>query len=338
MNLLHPERFYRAEDKNEFINLSTVIESSIKRILRDDRYLLQTGVSERSVCHRLAVYMEEELKPDYCVDIEYNRGYGGKGDRPKKLDDKYITIDIAAHVRKLNDNQEFENLIAIEMKKAHVGKAAKDDDKERLIKLTDRTHRYGYKAGYFVLLNNKDIWIEEAYAYNYEDDTVEYEKPKRKYKKVSTKRIERLAYHFREAIDDALYYGKLADDFSFNHFPRACCGDTCCLLGQYLLDHEIPTWYICGMKDYRESHAWLCTTDPAVERGIIIDITGDQFKDNIDFLNYSEAVFVGNTDGFHDLFRIRERREIVNIMDMDGPEDIKQRLWKLYGTICGFVE
>lgn len=282
--------------------------------------------------------MEEELKPKYIVDTEYNRGYGGKGDRPKMLDDKYITIDIAAHVRRLNCNQEFENLIAIEMKKTSTGKADKEDDKERLIKLTDRIHRFGYNAAYFILLNNNGLWIDEAYAYNYDGDTVEFRKTERSHRTTSARTVKKLAQQFRKAIETAKYYGKLEGDFSFRHFPRACCGDTSCLLGQFLLDHEIPTWYICGMKDWRMSHAWLSTTDPAVEKGMIIDITGDQFKDDDKLMNYSETVYVGGMDDFHNLFTIQERREIVNLLDLGGIPDIKKRLWNLYEVICGFIE
>lgn len=242
---------------------------------REDRYLLQTDASERSICHRLAQYLEDELKtdyPGYTVDVEYNRGCGGKGYMPKMLDDKWISIDIAAHIRLLNDNQEYNNLIAIETKKTNQSKEDKEADKERLIKLTDDVHRFGYMAGYFLLLNREDLWIDEAYAYGCRDEKVEFEKAKKPYRETAIPKIKKLTYEFRDAADKARMYGLFDDDPAcFSQFPRACCGDAACLLGQYLLDHEIQTWYIWGMKDYRQSHAWLCTTDPAVEEGYYID-------------------------------------------------------------------
>lgn len=40
---------------------------------------------------------------------------------------------------------------------------------------------------------------------------------------------------------------------------------------------------------------------------IIIDITGDQYYDNREFLNYSKSVYVGAMDDFHSLFEFDNR-------------------------------
>ena len=37
---------------------------------------------------------------------------------------------------------------------------------------------------------------------------------------------------------------------------------------------------------------------------LVIDITGDQFKDKEEYLNYNERVYVGEMDAFHSLFEI----------------------------------
>jgi hypothetical protein len=119
--------------------------------------------------------------------------------------------------------------------------------------------------------------------------------------------IKRLVNRFRDAIEMALDAGEFDKDFSFNKFPRGCCGDTSDLLAQFLLENGIKTYYVCGTYldgsfENRQSHAWLLT-----ENHTIIDITGDQFKNNSDFLNYDKSVYVGVEDDFHRLFDVEDR-------------------------------
>ena len=49
--------------------------------------------------------------------------------------------------------------------------------------------------------------------------------------------LKELVLSFREAIQKAYDLDEFKNDFSFNAFPRGCCGDSCDLLGQYLLDN-----------------------------------------------------------------------------------------------------
>lgn len=119
--------------------------------------------------------------------------------------------------------------------------------------------------------------------------------------------IKRLVNQFRDGLYRAKDAGEFDKDFSFNKFPRGCCGDASELLAQFLLEHGIKTNYICGT--YREgscdtfqSHAWLLTNNQ-----IIIDITGNQFNDNPVFLNYDKSVYVGAGDDFHRLFEFEDR-------------------------------
>lgn len=120
--------------------------------------------------------------------------------------------------------------------------------------------------------------------------------------------IKLLATRFRSAIDKALSEGKFDKDSSFHNFPHACCGDTSDLLAQYLLDNGTKTYYVCGNYYFddgtmsAQSHAWLWAADKT-----IIDITGDQFKHDSTFLNYSIPVYVGYEDEFHKLFEVEDR-------------------------------
>ena len=146
-----------------------------------------------------------------------------------------------------------------------------------------------------------------------------------------------LVLEFRQAIDKAKSLGALEKDCIFCRFPRGCCGDTSDLLAHYLLEHGIKTNYICG--NYRnggiekwQSHAWLETID-----GTVIDITGDQFKYDDDFLRYDKAVYIGPKDDFHKLFSVEARdiRESVRIESL-GCLDPK-RLFDIYNLLIKII-
>lgn len=149
--------------------------------------------------------------------------------------------------------------------------------------------------------------------------------------------IKGLVNQFRNAINIAKDVGEFDDDFSFYRFPHGCCGDTSCLLGQYLLENDIKTYYVYGT--YRngrfgnfQSHAWLQTTEQT-----IIDITGDQFRTNSEFFYYDIPVYIGMKDRFHRLFEVEERniRESVNLDDLGGM--CQPRLNELYGKIIKYI-
>ena len=122
-----------------------------------------------------------------------------------------------------------------------------------------------------------------------------------------------MAVLFRKAIEKLRDEGVFNDDFSFHHFPCGCCGDASDLLGQFLLDQGIETWYVCGTyienfvdvcgESNLQSHAWLTTDNPDTrEDFFIIDITGDQFNKNLEYNCRNEPVYVGRMDSFHKLF------------------------------------
>ena len=142
-----------------------------------------------------------------------------------------------------------------------------------------------------------------------------------------------LARSFRSKVDSALHEGLFSNDIVFNHFPRACCGDTCYLLAEFLKQHGIQTIYVCGTR-LNQSHAWLVVKDESIHLpvpqyyvmpdelkeiikqysgeipkeplvvlkyelsdladGILIDVTADQFGE--------EPVYVGPMDRFHRKF------------------------------------
>ncbi len=101
---------------------------------------------------------------------------------------------------------------------------------------------------------------------------------------------------FRAAIEEAVHAGEIKEMATF---PRGCCSFASDLLQRYLFEHGVVTWYMSGRYGYEwngESHAWLETED-----GLVIDITGDQYK--YKKLKFIDPVYVGpRKDGFHDKF------------------------------------
>ena len=51
---------------------------------------------------------------------------------------------------------------------------------------------------------------------------------------MTNRRLYRLVHHFKEAILAALDDQCFSNDIVFYQFPRGCCGDTSCLLAEYL--------------------------------------------------------------------------------------------------------
>ena len=111
----------------------------------------------------------------------------------------------------------------------------------------------------------------------------------------------RLAVNYRNAIEIALNNNELDFIPLFDNFPKGSCGITCDLLGEYLLRNGYATKYVCGTKYGNtpfdsQSHAWL------LYNNIIIDITGDQFKNDSKYLYNNNKVYVGEENDFYKLF------------------------------------
>ena len=138
-------------DKQE---VEAKISSAIEKLFERDRALLEIDVNERTITHRLAIYIEEEF-PGWDVDCEYNR-YFDEGKQiavTKKLlstsdvtsvaDENAKTVfpDIIVHHRNKK-----ENLIAIEVKKT----TNPTPDNEDLEKLNAYKEKLGYAHTVFI--------------------------------------------------------------------------------------------------------------------------------------------------------------------------------------------
>lgn len=127
------------------------MESSLSKLIENDNKLIDQGVKEECINHRLAIYIDEYYRQfcgekNYCiVDLEYNKNLDEK-DREKEIHDKNgnlikIRPDILLHKRGSNDN----NLIAIETKKDWFRR----HDMEKIQALLKPPYKYRY--GFIIL-------------------------------------------------------------------------------------------------------------------------------------------------------------------------------------------
>lgn len=130
---------------NEAQAIKTVcvrVKRAVQKLFDCDGFMLKIDANERSITHRLGMYLADEF-PCFDVDCEYNRN-GADGD--KKLNDagSEIRPDIIIHRRGIQAL----NLLAFEAKKVK-GKS-NEPDREKLECFT-KLDAKKYKLG--VLLN-----------------------------------------------------------------------------------------------------------------------------------------------------------------------------------------
>ena len=114
-------------------------------------------------------------------------------------------------------------------------------------------------------------------------------------------KLEILVSNFREAIEIAKANKERGE--LFREFPVGQCGHTSDILAQYLIDNRIgPVIYVNGTyygDDWdRWSHTWL------VVEGLVIDITGDQFKYHKEPLTYNVPIYIGPMIEYYQLFEV----------------------------------
>jgi len=103
---------------------------------------------------------------------------------------------------------------------------------------------------------------------------------------------------FRDAIEEAIFF----EEFCFSvlyKYPEGCCNLASSFLQKYFYEKGIITDLISGQHGSSldgDTHVWL------EYDGIIIDITGDQYKCSR-CISYETPVYVGTmNDGFHNRF------------------------------------
>lgn len=140
------------------VEIEQIVRDSLDELLARDPTLLEDDVSERSITHKLAEYLQNRI-PNLHVDCEYNRNAALGDGAPKTLhilpslrqsilseglqcgglqEDDLLAVstypDIIVHRRRFNHD----NLLVIEVKKRH-SKIDRDYDYRKLIGFTETT-------------------------------------------------------------------------------------------------------------------------------------------------------------------------------------------------------
>lgn len=156
--------------------------SALEKLKRNEKGLIQNDINERTMAHRLAIYLGE-LFDDYNIDVEYNRNIE-KG----KHEPKYVSIikdcflksyrkakengddiqmfleqvttypDIIIHERGNNDH----NLLVVEIKKSN-NKSDWEIDKKKLEGFTRQDDGYKYKLGVHLIIYISSSWKDPEY-------------------------------------------------------------------------------------------------------------------------------------------------------------------------------
>ena len=123
------------------------VRSALHNLHASDHYLLEHGIHERAMSHRLAVYLELQF-PGWDIDCEYNK-FGG---RPKLAPtaSRSKRPDIIVHHR----GRDYDNLLAVEIKKLQT---ICQSDHE---KLEGCIHHLGYQWAVCVSINPDGAMLE----------------------------------------------------------------------------------------------------------------------------------------------------------------------------------
>src|SRR6476659_1830258 len=128
-----------------------------------ETYLLERDLGERTLTHRLAVYVEKQF-PSWQVDCNYDR----LGERMLRMprgtiistDDhlgKSVYPDIVVHQREIP-----KNLLAIEVRKAS-NHQPPEHDQHKLRALTDPHLWFAYAIGIYLVLGKQSV-VAEVYV------------------------------------------------------------------------------------------------------------------------------------------------------------------------------
>jgi hypothetical protein len=152
----------RRADSYTLNQLRNILSESISEFIERDIYLIDKGVSERSVANRLACYIQNRFD-NLHVDAEYNRFARELSDEQMevvkkrlsykrtsdyRIEDHLVNPDIIIHLR----GQQSENLLIIEIKRGRSKKDAIQKDYSKLEAFTLKGYESEphYRFGLFI--------------------------------------------------------------------------------------------------------------------------------------------------------------------------------------------
>ena len=138
--------------------------AALQEFYAQEQFLLERDLGERTLTHRLAVYLERQFV-GWQVDCNYDR----LGERTLRLprgsigstDDhlgKSIYPDVVVHQREIPNN-----LLAVEIRKAS-NHTSLEHDQHKLAALTDAHVWFAYWIGVLLVLDKHHVTISEVYV------------------------------------------------------------------------------------------------------------------------------------------------------------------------------
>lgn len=128
------------------------VNKAVNLLLKNDLFLLEKNVNERSISHKLAEYLQQQFQ-EFSVDCEYNRM------KDKNMDTEFITKKLNFDIESLNSDDTTaktvypdiiihrrgpgNNLLVIEVKKT-INKSTKNFDFEKLNAFRGKHLRYKF--------------------------------------------------------------------------------------------------------------------------------------------------------------------------------------------------
>lgn len=156
------------------------VRLAVDKFRQKDKALIQVDANERSISHKIALYLQEQFEADgWHVDCEYNR-YGADDKKDAVLfeelgawlhcqvpitdeDATSIFPDIIVHRRKTPDN-----LLVVEIKKSTTASNS-NLDIQKLEALTTKQYKYKYQLGLHLIIS-MDLYDNFTDSYTWYED------------------------------------------------------------------------------------------------------------------------------------------------------------------------
>ena len=151
--------------------------------------------------------------------------------------------------------------------------------------------------------------------------------------------LEQLGIRFRQAIQRARDNGEFRpvrwNKECMNEFPDDCCDDASIMFGNYLFENCMgqPSDLVTGHHfdeslGFSRGHTWL------VVNNFVVDLTGDQFKNDPQYKNFNIEVHVGAETAMHKVFN--ERRRTVHCYPINYRIDDRELMQSKYDRVMKY--
>ena len=149
-----------------FEMLQRLVRAILRRVYREDRFLVDKDVSERCVVARFFLYANEDwnrqkyggASTGLNWDVEYNRC--GSDGNPKSLlrgsKTGNVTSDLVLHQR----GDGVKNVLTVEFKKKARPKCEMDRDRQKLVELTKQDGAFRYQYGLHVIYDRSGVSLD----------------------------------------------------------------------------------------------------------------------------------------------------------------------------------